>query len=266
MSSCKGGVGKSTVAANVALALQARGLRVGLADADVHGPSAHVLCGAAVDASVRLAPEVDAYGRELLEPFETAHGALKVMSFGYLNDAPAYMRGSRARRRRDTLSFPRTSRRGTRDRRPSLLKRPPRGDRSLEAWHGERASKKAADVSPEDSINFIGERRRPADRRVRRLARPGRPRRRLPAGDGRRPADPLPGPRLRRRGRRHDAVAAVVRGRRRGQGRKLVIRRRFNMSMIEAIPESKEHPRLGSAPRDDRSSKNEWNTTEIRPF
>ena len=93
VSSCKGGVGKSTVAVNVALTLAKRGLDVGLADADVHGPSVHVLCGAPRDGAVRLAPEMDAYGRELLEPFE-AHG-LKLMSFGYLNDAPAYMRGSR---------------------------------------------------------------------------------------------------------------------------------------------------------------------------
>ncbi|KAH8066201.1 hypothetical protein JL722_617 [Aureococcus anophagefferens] len=93
VSSCKGGVGKSTVAVNVALTLAKRGLDVGLADADVHGPSVHVLCGEPKDGAVRLAPEMDAYGRELLEPFE-AHG-LKLMSFGYLNDAPAYMRGSR---------------------------------------------------------------------------------------------------------------------------------------------------------------------------
>ena len=45
VSSAKGGVGKSTICVNLALALAKRGARVGLMDADVYGPSIHVLMG-----------------------------------------------------------------------------------------------------------------------------------------------------------------------------------------------------------------------------
>ncbi|KAJ8605334.1 hypothetical protein CTAYLR_002387 [Chrysophaeum taylorii] len=99
VSSCKGGVGKSTVAANVAFALSCKGLRVGIVDADVHGPSLPTLVGTPDvpgpgEPYVRLAPEIDEFGRELLEPLEKA--GVKLMSFGFLGgDAPAMMRGSR---------------------------------------------------------------------------------------------------------------------------------------------------------------------------
>ena len=93
VSSCKGGVGKSTTCVNLAKALQRQGYVVGVCDADVHGPSLPSLLGEPDDASVRLAPELGEDGRELLEPF--AVRGFAAMSFGYLNDAPAYMRGSR---------------------------------------------------------------------------------------------------------------------------------------------------------------------------
>jgi ATP-binding protein involved in chromosome partitioning len=76
VASGKGGVGKSTVAANLALALQRRGLKVGLLDADIHGPSAHIILGIAERARATL--------EKRLTPVE-AHG-LKVLGMGLMAD------------------------------------------------------------------------------------------------------------------------------------------------------------------------------------
>ena len=84
----KGGVGTSTVAVNLALALAREGLRVGVLDADIYGPSLPILLGVEDGAArSRLTPE-----RHIL-PLE-AHG-LWLVSFGFFmgEDSPATWRG-----------------------------------------------------------------------------------------------------------------------------------------------------------------------------
>ncbi len=84
VSSGKGGVGKSTMAVNLAIALAQRGARVGIMDADVYGPNLPLMLG--VDA----APAVR---DDKIIPLE-AHG-IKIMSIGFLieKEQPAIWRG-----------------------------------------------------------------------------------------------------------------------------------------------------------------------------
>ena len=85
VASGKGGVGKSTICVNLALALQDRGARVGLLDADVYGPSLHILLG------VRGSPTPGK--TKEIAPVE--HDGLKLMSLGFLTDenTPVIWRG-----------------------------------------------------------------------------------------------------------------------------------------------------------------------------
>ena len=87
VASGKGGVGKSTVAANLALAWAAQGARVGLLDADIYGPSQPLMLGLAGQRP-RSAPD----GKHL-QPL-AAHG-VSAMSIGFLVDAeqPMVWRG-----------------------------------------------------------------------------------------------------------------------------------------------------------------------------
>lgn len=75
----KGGVGKSTVTTNLAVALAEKGFKVGLADADLHGPNVPKLVKAD---NVRLRSDEDG-----ITPFETPNG-MKVASLGFLIEDP----------------------------------------------------------------------------------------------------------------------------------------------------------------------------------
>lgn len=85
VSSCKGGVGKSTIACALSFELAQRGFKTGLLDADIYGPSLPSLFQLQ-DARAR------SNEFKLISPVE--YKGLKLMSFGFLlGDAPAVMRG-----------------------------------------------------------------------------------------------------------------------------------------------------------------------------
>ncbi|NJL83858.1 MAG: Mrp/NBP35 family ATP-binding protein [Chloroflexaceae bacterium] len=89
ISSGKGGVGKSTVAVNVAVALAQMGARVGLLDADIYGPNAPTMLGLA---EAQLAVQQGAKGEELEPAFNYG---VKLVSMGFLirADQPVIWRG-----------------------------------------------------------------------------------------------------------------------------------------------------------------------------
>jgi len=81
----KGGVGKSTVSTNLAIALAQKGLKIGLMDSDIYGPSIHIMMG--IDERPMVTSE------QKIIPLEKF--GIKMMSMGFLvdSDAPLIWRG-----------------------------------------------------------------------------------------------------------------------------------------------------------------------------
>lgn len=81
VASGKGGVGKSTVTANLAVTLSAMGFKVGLLDADIYGPSAPIMFDVANEKP--LSVKVD--GRSKMKPIESY--GVKILSIGFFTQA-----------------------------------------------------------------------------------------------------------------------------------------------------------------------------------
>lgn len=81
VSSGKGGVGKSTVSSNLAISLAANGAKVGILDADIHGPSIPMMFGVI---NAKPSAKETADGKTLIIPPE-AHG-VKILSLGFFAD------------------------------------------------------------------------------------------------------------------------------------------------------------------------------------
>ncbi len=92
VSSGKGGVGKSTVTANLAVALAAKGYKVGVLDADIFGPSMPKMFGVEGEQLYMVNQE----GRDWIEPVEKF--GIKMLSIGFVVDAdkPVLWRGGMA--------------------------------------------------------------------------------------------------------------------------------------------------------------------------
>eukprot|EP00931_Biecheleriopsis_adriatica_P074397 TRINITY_DN48460_c0_g1_i1.p1 TRINITY_DN48460_c0_g1~~TRINITY_DN48460_c0_g1_i1.p1 ORF type:complete len:540 (-),score=122.24 TRINITY_DN48460_c0_g1_i1:14-1504(-) len=91
VSSCKGGVGKSTVSVNLAFALNRKGAKVGIFDCDVFGPSLPVMVR--FDETPQMEMYEDEEKNKHIRPVIHPETGIKLLSFGYAGKA-AVMRGS----------------------------------------------------------------------------------------------------------------------------------------------------------------------------
>lgn len=91
VSSCKGGVGKSTVAVNLAFELRKTGARVGIFDCDVYGPSLPVMVRLPEEPKMVMYEDADKVKH--IVPVTDPVSGIKLVSFGYAGKA-AVMRGS----------------------------------------------------------------------------------------------------------------------------------------------------------------------------
>jgi ATP-binding protein involved in chromosome partitioning len=101
IASGKGGVGKSTITANMAISLQKMGFKVGILDADVYGPSIHLMFDVAH--AKPLSVEID--GSSKMQPVESY--GVKILSLGFFVDASQAViwRGAMASKALNQLIF-----------------------------------------------------------------------------------------------------------------------------------------------------------------
>ena len=101
ISSAKGGVGKSTITANIAVTLSNMGFKVGILDADIYGPSMHIM----FDLVGRKPLAVDIKGKSKMQPIESF--GIKVLSIGFFTkmDQAVIWRGPMATKALNQLIF-----------------------------------------------------------------------------------------------------------------------------------------------------------------